>query len=95
MSSIAMIWMNEMRKKDTPRKITKKKNKLLQTITTCLETLKCLALHAPENMNEKEWIIEGEIKAIEGEIDAAVNLFKVCNVPCCARMQFGRSDTCV
>jgi hypothetical protein len=76
MSSIAMIWMNEMRQKDTPREIAKKKKKHMQTITTCLETLNCLALHAPENMNEKEWIIEGEIKAIEGELDAAVNLFK-------------------
>jgi hypothetical protein len=77
MSSIALVWMDEMRNKDPPKEIAKKKKKHMQTITTCLETLKYLALHAPENMSQKVWIVEGEIKAIEGDIDGSVNLFKL------------------
>ena len=77
MTAIAMAWESNRQKKDAQRDAAKKKKqKYLPQAQIALQTLQTLARHAPENLEQKVFLVEAEVKALEGDIEAAVVLFK-------------------
>jgi hypothetical protein len=76
LTSLAICWEAAKDKKTAPREALKKKKKHLATATSCLHKLEDLARHAPENLTHRVLMLQGELKAIDGEVDQAVSLFK-------------------
>ena len=76
MTAVGTIWGINRDKNNQPRETAKKKKKYLSTAKECLAVLKGLAQYAPENVQQKVFLVEAEIKALEGSVDDSLALFK-------------------
>jgi tetratricopeptide (TPR) repeat protein len=76
LTAVAMAWIVDRNKETKEKENMKKKKQLLTSAEKSLAQLQALAAHSPENLNHKVYMIEAELKAMNGEIDEAVVLFQ-------------------
>jgi tetratricopeptide (TPR) repeat protein len=79
LTAARMVWTLERHNKDNnsrSRENERKKKKLLLSAKKSLAKLQLLSRHSPENLNGKVFMVEAELKALDGNIDQAVVLFQ-------------------
>ena len=75
MTAIGIVWKMEKVGESMDKEHAKTKKKLLATATECLARLQTLSAHCSDNIDHKAHMVEAELKALEGDIDAAMVLY--------------------